>query len=63
VPPEQVAVALVTLVVQATAALQLPSDWHVSRLEPEHVPWPGAQTPWQAPETQVWFEQATGDPH
>jgi hypothetical protein len=32
-----VADALVTVVVHATGALQLPSDWQVSRLVPEHV--------------------------
>jgi hypothetical protein len=58
-----VADALLTPVVQATGALQLPSDWQVSRLVPEHVVWLGAHEPWQAPETQVWFEQARGAPH
>ena len=62
-PAEQVAVALVTPVVQAVPALQVPFAWHDSRLRPEQRVWPGAHEPVQAPEMHVWFVQVAGALH
>ena len=62
-PAEHVAVALVTLVVHAVPALQVPFDWHDCRLRPEHWVWLGAQVPVQAPETHVWLVQVAGALH
>jgi hypothetical protein len=62
-PALHVAVAFATPVVHATGEPHAPLALHVSRLLPEHVVWLGAQEPWQAPLTHVWFTQATGDPY
>jgi hypothetical protein len=36
----------------------VPVPLHVCGCWPLHVTCPGAHTPWQDPETHVWFEQA-----
>jgi hypothetical protein len=41
---------------------QVPLEVHDSTLLPEHVVWPGAHSPMQAPLLQVWFTQAVTEP-
>ena len=62
-PLVQVAPALATDVVQATALPHAPVEPHVSALSPEHCVAPGAQTPVQAPPTHAWLMQAAAVPH
>jgi hypothetical protein len=42
---------------QAVAFCQDPAAEQVCGCWPLHAVWDGAHTPWQAPATQVWFEQ------
>jgi hypothetical protein len=57
-PPEQVGDACATPVVQAVAEPQAPPAPQLSTLVPEHVVWPGAQTPEQIPLAHVVLTQA-----
>jgi hypothetical protein len=62
-PLAQVASALATDVVQATALPHSPVESHVSTPLPAHCVAPGVHTPVQAPPTHAWLTQGAAVPH